>query len=216
MNFEDIGEVINRRGIQEILHFTTSNGLVGIVSSGYLLAHSELPKTKILSHITQLNCPDRSRDIDWHHYVNLSISRVNGSFFSISRNRWHAKDDIYWCVLGFSPEILMHEGVHFSTTNNAYNTTKRGTGLPGLEALFAQRVKVFPDRDATRDATTPLNFATCSQAEVLYPIRVSLDYLKSIYVPTEDYYYEAKAQVEVCDSELAKRVDIKVAPEYFE
>jgi hypothetical protein len=211
-----IESIIKSREISEVLHFTTSNGLVGIMSAGSLLSHAELPKEQRLSHILQLNCPDRSRDAAWHSYVNLSISQLNGSFFSIARNRWHATKDVYWCVLSFDPEIMTHNDVYFSTTNNAYMATLRGQGKAGLEALFADKVRLFPNKVAARRSSTQVSHTTCNQAEVLYPVMVPLDFLRKIYVPSSDIYHEVEAQVEFCAPGMLEKFEVIVAPEHFE
>lgn len=210
-----IEQVIEDRGLTEVLHFSTSNGLIGILSSGYLLAHSELPKEKSLAHITQVNCPDRSRDADFHQYVNLSISRVNASFFSIARNKWHATKDIYWCILSFDPSIMTHDGVLFSTTNNAYSNTLRAPGATGLESLFAPTIRQFPTKWVHRSKSTPVHHTTCAQAEVLYPKAVSIEYLRKVYVPSDEVLAEAEAQLAFCVPHLVERIEFSVAAEQF-
>lgn len=210
-----ITNLIQERGIEEVLHFTTSNGLIGILTSGYLLAHSELPDEKNLTHITQLNCPDRSRDIDYHHYVNLSISRVNSSFFSIARNKWHATKDLYWCILSFGAEIMSHEGVLFSTTNNAYPYTERSLGGDGLDSLFASPIRQFATKWVQRSRATPDNFTTCSQAEVLYPRKVPIQYLNRVYVPSVEILSEAEAHLAFCVPHLVGKVELIVDSEQF-
>jgi hypothetical protein len=204
------------RDITEILHFTTSNGLLGILSTGKLLAHSELPKESLLSHILQINCPDRSRDRDWHSYVNLSVSRVNGSFFSIAREKWHANKDIFWCILSFSPTICSHPGVLFTTTNNAYPMTERGPGLDGFEKLFSSPIRLFPTKWAHRSKASQDCHTTCHQAEVLYPIAVPIAYLQRIYVSSYEHLDEVTAQIGVCAPDATGLFDIVVAPELFE
>jgi hypothetical protein len=203
------------RHIEEVLHFTTSNGLVGIMSAGSLFSHARLPAERQLSHILQINCSDRSRDQAWHGYVNLSISRVNSSFFDIARNRWHATKDLYWCVLGFDPEILTHEGVLFSTTNNAYDATIRASGEAGLEALFAPAVRQFPTKVIYRSQGLSGNLPTCSQAEALYPEAVPVRYLRRVYVPSDDIANEAEAQIAVCAPALSEKFQLVVDPSHF-
>jgi len=204
------------RGIKEVLHFTTSNGLVGIMSAGSLFSHARLPAERQLSHILQVNCSDRSRDQPFHGFVNLSISRVNASFFSIARNRWHATKDLYWCVLAFDAEILTHEGVLFSTTNNAYNETLRASGEPGLESLFAPTIRQFPTKIIHRPPGFSDNLPTCSQAEALYPDSVPIQYLRRVYVPSDDIADEANAQIAVCAPVLSEQFELVVDPSHFE
>ncbi len=206
---------VEARRISEILHFTTSNGLLGILTTGKLLSHSELPKENQLAHILQINCSDRSRDIGWHSFVNLSISRVNGSFFSIARNKWHSTKDLFWCVLSFDPEIMTHPGVLFATTNNAYLLAERAPNIEGFEALFGPSVRQFPTKWATRSKATLPHHTTCNQAEVLYPLAVPIEYLRRVYVMSRDNFHEVEAQIEVCAPQIAGKFQIVVAPEHF-
>lgn len=180
--------MIEEREIKEILHFTTNKGITGILSLQSVLSCKLLPEEKYLEHILKINCPDRSRDIDWLDYVNLSISSINKRLFDISKDKWHSHMDGWWCVLSLSPEILTHSGVVFCTTNNAYNSVvKRGEGVAGLKELFADKVIEYESRTlATRRISTPSNQPTSSQAEVLYPQKLSLEYLQCIYVKESD------------------------------
>lgn len=211
----DIKEAIRARSISEVLHFTTSNGLLGTVTVGALLSHKDLPSERTLSHILQINCPDRSRDKEWHSYVNLSVSRINASFFSIAKNKWHATKDLYWCILSFKPEIMSHPKVYFSTTNNAYACAVRETGIIGFDSMFAESIRQFPDKTIRRPSQLAPNLTTCQQAEVLYPGRVPVEFLQRVYVPSEDIYCEAKAQIEICAPSLSKDLELVIAPELF-
>lgn len=210
-----VDEIVSDRKISEVLHFTTNNGVLGVLRSSSLLAHSELPLEESLEHIAHINCPDRTRDREHHSYVNLSISRINASFFSISKNKWHATKDVFWCILSFSPEIMSHGGVLFATTNNAYDCARRAPGPNGLEALFASEVRIFYDKVTRRAARAPLNFTTCPQAEVLYPKSVSTDYLQCVYVPSDEIASELEAQIGWTAPELLERVAICVRDEKF-
>jgi hypothetical protein len=205
-----IGDALAQRNVTEILHFTTSNGFIGTMTTGSLLSHARLPSENKLAHILQINCNDRSRDADWHGYVNLSVSRINGSFFSIARDRWHAAKDIYWCILSFDASIAEHPGVVFSTTNNAYPYTVRAPGIDGLESLFAPKVRQFAGKWVFRSKEMPSNQTTCHQAELLYPEAVSLDYLRKVYFPSGDIADEASAQLGVCAPHLIGKFELEV------
>lgn len=209
-----VDEQILQRGIEEVLHFTTSNGMLGILSTGRLLAHSLLPEEKLLSHILQINCKDRSRDTEWHSYINLSISRLNGSFFNISQG-WHRTEDIYWCVLSFSPNIMEHQGVLFSTSNNAYPKTERAPDGAGLDALFAPSVRQFPTKWVYRNKTLPECHTTCHQAEVLYPQELSLVHLRKVYVSTVEHQDEVSALIALLRPEFQLEIQVIVAPQLF-
>lgn len=181
-------EVIKKRGIKEILHFTTNRGITGILDSGVVKPRRQLAKDKRLEYIVKFNCPDRSRDAEWHDHVSMSITKVNHVLFQISKDKWHSGMVGWWCILSFSANILTHPGVVFCTTNNAYSgVVVRGTGVSALERLFADEVVEYESGTvARRRRSAPANEPTCKQAEVLYPGELSLDYLKYIYVNKSD------------------------------
>jgi hypothetical protein len=183
MSVEDI---IAKRGIHEILHFTTNKGVTGILATGALKARSLLSEDDYLVNIYEYNCPERLRDKDWWGYVNLSISSVNRKLFGISSGKWHANEDGWWCILSFSPEICCHEGVYFTTTNNMYSGVKRCLGERGLEAMFSSRIIQWDSSIVIRQPRTSDNQPTCPQAEVLYPREVQLKYLSKIYIKNDE------------------------------
>ncbi len=214
MNDQAIIAAIGQRGIQEVVHFTTNNGLVGILHTGRLSANANLRAEQRLAHIMKINSADRSRDSMWLGYVNLSISRINDYFFRYSKNRVN-HEHAYWCILSFDPIILAHPGVYFATTNNAYELTKRETGLTGLEALFSGHIRRKPAWDAYRPPTEQTFHPTCRQAEALYPAHVSLTHLQRIYVPDGNVYDEVFAQVSMLAPQLRDRIQIIIDQNKF-
>lgn len=208
-----VEDIIKRRGIEEILHFTTNKGLTGMLASKVVIPRKRLPKEQYLEHIVFYNCDNRSRDEEWLDYVNLSITTVNLRLFGISRGKWHPDIDGFWCILSFSPEILTHQGVFFCTTNNAYPCVHRDKGANGLEKLFADRIERFPEWVAVRTKSTPTNQPTCNQAEVLYPGVLSIDCLKRIYAQDEECACVVESWFDTFDGLPALNCDVK--PELF-
>lgn len=207
-----IEDLIEERSIGEVFHFTTYRGITGILAKGAVLSRSLLPNDAYLEHILLCNCPDRSRDKDWWGYVNLSITDINKYLLDIARKKWHSHDVDWWCVLSFGPEILTHEGVFFTTTNNAYPYVQRNTGAAGLEAMFAPIVKEFDSKFVTRSPLVKPNRPTSPQAEVLYPNQLELTHLRRVCVPDE----ETAAKVEsICAACNRVKVDCQVTRELF-
>ena len=212
-----ITDLVKRRGITDILHFTTNRALVGCLQTGALLSRERLPKEAYLEHILMMNCAAR-KDIGWLDYVNLSVSWVNPRLFGISRDAWHRGKDLWWCVLVFDPIITTHPGVHFTTTNNMYSGVQRGTGEAGFDALFAPSVVQYVDWQSKRPTSTitrlvgyPEKHPTDPQAEVLYPKSLSLEYLTAVYVPNEDTQDRAMADLYMFDNDTK----VIVRPELF-
>jgi hypothetical protein len=187
-----IQKIISERGIEEVLHFTTNYGLVGMFSLNKLVSRDQLSKEQALEHITMYNSRYRS-DPQWTSFVNLSISRINSSFFGFSQN-WHHEEYDFWVILAFDADILTHENVVFTTTNNIYKKECiRGKGTPGLTKLFDNQVISKLGQIKPRLSSLPHSWTTCEEAEVLYPDVIDLKHLTKLYVRDENTYALARA-----------------------
>lgn len=206
-----VDDIIAARNIKEVLHFTTNRGITGMIATGRVLSRERLPDEKHLEHVYQCNCPDRSRDANWHDYVNLSITTVNRRLFGISKGKWDSAGDGWWCIASFVPEIMTHEGVQFTTTNNMYSGVRRYTDPDGLEKLFGPQICQWENKAVTRTPSCPPNQPTCGQAEVLYPGELSLDYLQRLYVKTPD----DAAALESILSLYPRDIEVVEQPELF-
>lgn len=181
-----------RRGVKEILHFTTDRGLLGIMKIAKILSRKRLPDEQWLEFILKLNVGTRL-DTAWLDYVNLSIAAINARFFAICSRNWHAGDEgLWWCVLAFAPEILAHDDVWFTTTNNFYRSARRARGIEGFQSMYAPRVSGKYGATVSRTASMGGDRTTDPQAEVLYPGELPLDLLRAVYVLNQDHadYYE--------------------------
>lgn len=207
-----IPEIVRARNIREILHFTTNKGVLGILDSRALKARARLKAAARLEYIFQPNAADRTRDEKYLDYVNLSISRINSWFFSRSAGSWHRHTDFWWCFLSFTPEILEHDGVIFTTTNNIYTKVKRRVGAEGLEAAYAKKITWWNGNIITRSDDLPNNMTTCEQAEVLYPGELSTRYLLKIYVRDEETADELFGQVGAVNHHA---IEVKIDAELF-
>lgn len=208
----EVVEAARVRGVSEVLHFTTNKGAVGILHDGAIKCRRSLPHEAHLEFIYRPNAADRSRDIAWHGYVNLSISRINRSMFASSRD-WHDSHGVTWVVFAFAPEILGDPGVVFTTTNNAYPTAHRAEGVAGFEQLFRDAIPWgYYGSVHRRQSTTPTYHTTDPQAEVLYPDAVSLERLSGIYVQDETCLEQIEGLLGVFDLD----VEPELRPEVFE
>jgi hypothetical protein len=185
-----IAQLIAARNITEVLHFTTNTGVLGILDTGYLKARARLNVDERLEHIFTPNSQNRTRDQKYLDYVNLSISRIN-TFFAKSSGNWHRDTGIWWCILSFSPEILTHDDVIFTTTNNIYTSVNRQGGRDGLEKMFALEIEQYSQKKVIRPFDFSANWTTCVQAEALYLGQVSTQFLNKVYAPT----YEIADQI---------------------
>ncbi len=189
-----LDEVISSRNIKEVLHFTTNRGLLGILATGGVKSRRRLPNEAHVEYLFMPNTEIR-KDLLWTDYVNLSISDTNSRFLSWSRRQARQDDRLFWCILSFSPEILVHSGVLFATTNNIYSGVKRGKKAEDLEALFAPRVHRYEGYYSKRSSLHRDCCPTCDQAEILYPGELSIFYLERIYVLDGDTQDEVHAMM---------------------
>ena len=206
----EVIEAAEQRGITGVVHFTRIRGLVGIMDSRAVKARLLLPEDERLKHVYEENAPDRSRDVRWHGYVNLSVTEINLHMFERSRG-WHPDDR--WVILDFAPGILGDRGVVFCTTNNAYGEViHRSAGLRGFEQMFAAKVPWGYHGSVCTRGATRRNQTTDRQAEVLYPFELSLDHLRRIIAgdeATRESVVDVKATFAHCP-------DVEIVPEAFQ
>lgn len=185
---------LSRRKITEVLHFTTNRGVVGVLGSRYLQSRFRLPANDYLQYVLHVNAKDRpeaaeffDKSNNWLDFVNLSISEINRRYFLVSQ-KWHKESDVWWAIFSFDPSIVDHEGVVFTTTNNAYDQMcRRASGLEGFNSLFASEIPRKHGWTVSRRSRAS-NLPTCEQAEVLYPGQISTQYLKRIYVTCGEHH----------------------------
>lgn len=207
-----IADVIGQRGIKELLHFTTNHGALGILASKALKSRAKLGADPQLEKIFFPNAENRSRDAHWLDYVNLSVSQINESFFSISANNWHKDRDFWWAIFSVCPDVMTHDGVYFTTTNNMYSGVSRQLGLRGFESMFASQITRWTNNVVRRPTYVPTHLPTCNQAEVLYPGQLSTQYVRCIYAHSVPDADELAGQMAAVGHE---NIAIEVRPELF-
>lgn len=201
-------ELAQARGITEILHYTSERGAMGTVMKGALLSREKVENDPDIAFIFE-GVWER-KDPDWVNYISLSLSRVNLDLFRRSRQRF---PDYWWAILSFDVEILDQENVWFTTTNNIYPVCERATGEAGFEAMFAPEVPWgYQGSVKTRSPDIPDGWTTCSRAEVLFPQRIPLKYLRCVYVQGAQHRRLVQAWAEVYD---AGEIPIEVDPGAF-
>ena len=122
-----IQQLIAERGIESILHFTTNRGSLGLFASRALKSRQRLNADQQLKHIFQPNARYRDKDRAWLDYANLSVSQINTAFFRTCSGSWHKEKDFFWCILDFTPEILLHDDVWFTMMSGS---RRRTTSIP--------------------------------------------------------------------------------------
>ena len=204
----EIVTAARQRGIQDVVHFTTVRGAIGVLASRAVKSRSRLPQDAYLEFVYRPNAEIR-KDQAWLDYVNLSVTRINDWMFE-SSVRWHSSSDNPWVVLAFDPELLGDPGVVFATTNNIYPACRRAEGPDGFNSLFAESVIGRYDAEHDR-AGKQASWPTDRQAEVLYPGELSCDYLRRIDVQREDTIDTIHGMM----ANLGLTVPVRHAPEVF-
>ncbi len=205
----EIEVAVERRGISQVVHFTTISGAVGILATRTLKSRARVTEDEYLEHVFLPNARLR-KDQDWLDYVNLSIERINDWMFENSA-RWHSREDNPWVVLSFFPRILAHPGVVFTTTNNIYSTCQRAEGLVGFCRMFANSIRNY-DGTVYDRADKLEAWPTDRQAEVLYPGELSCSHLQRIDVQKE----ASLDRIHGILGGLGMAVPVRLAPEVFE
>lgn len=170
-----------RRGVRELVHYTTEKGIQGTIASKALLSRAQLDQEEYLALIREPVWP--RRDAPWIDHISLSVTTVNEDLFRRSRSHF---PHLWWAVIAVSPVVLDADGVVFTTTNNIFPSVRRGVGVAGFEAIFAEEVVgrygVVHTRAGLPDAQ-PSDRA----AEVLYPQRIETSHIEAIYVMESDH-----------------------------
>lgn len=206
----EVHDLARVRGITDVVHFTTSRGALGVLSRRAVLSRKQLPQDAYLAHVYRPNALNR-KDPAWLDYVSLSVSRINDWMFETSQ-RWHVEEGVSWVVISFTPEILTHPGVVFTTTNNIYPARLRAEGLGGFEQMFASQVTGRYGEITVRPPSYPACWPTDRQAEVLYPGEVSLAYVQRIDVQTGSCHDDIEGML----GALNLNVQVCLAPHVFE
>ena len=207
-----LSRFVRERGIEEVVHFTTNHGCLGTIYTKLLQSRTRLQGDPMVEYLFRPNASLR-KDLAYLDHVSLSIEHINHQFYGVSAGAWHRDEPIFWCILAFDPVILSHPAVEFATTNNIYTSVRRGVGLAGLEALYADRVTRWQGNVASRQPGLPAASPTCFQAEALYPGAVSTEHLSRIYVRNTDDQSEV---IGFLKATFHRDVDVIVAPQKFE
>jgi len=175
-----VSERARERGIGAVLHYTSERGVMGSIMKGALLSRERVEADPDVAFIFEGIWA--RKDHGWVDYISLSLSRVNVDLFQRSRNHF---PDFWWSVMSFDVAILDHDGVWFTTTNNVYeHCCKRGEGPEGFELMFSSPVEWgWYGSKKVRSAEHPNAWPTDRSAEVLYPGRIPLEFLQTVYVP---------------------------------
>lgn len=199
-------EAATRRGVTQLLHYTTQKGVHGTIASAAILSRAQLDKDEYLEHIRKGVWP--RRDHRWIDHISLSVTSINELLFRQSRAN-HPM--MWWAVFSVWPSILNDDNVWFTTTNNIFPAVRRGQDLTGFGAMFADPVEGRYGKMHTR-AGLPCSQPTDRAAEVLYPQRISTDRVQRVYVSEADHRHLVLAW---CEALGHRDLDVEISPNIF-
>lgn len=167
-------EVVEKRGIRELLHFTRLGNLESIAQKG-LLPRDELERLGI----PEADFNDLTRVDDLKQASCLSISFPNYQMFYSCRRRTPAQA---WVVLSIKPSVLWKMRCIFCVENAASSLVRNTPvdsrmGPAALDALFGDH----PKRKRL-DLGLPRSFPTSPQAEVLVEGAIGIEFLQHVYL----------------------------------
>lgn len=196
----------NRRGVTELVHYTTQKGVHGTVASSALLSRARLDKDEYLEHIREPVWP--RKDPEWIDHISLSVTSINDDLFFRSRSHY---PHLWWAVISLAPGILDDSDVVFTTTNNIYPAVERGEGVVGFEAMFAAEVTGRYGTRHTREGL-PDSQPTDRAAEVLYPGMISTEHVQALYVLEADHRRTVLAW---CEALNHPDLHVEIRPDVF-
>lgn len=199
-------EAAARRGVSELVHYTTQKGIHGTIASAALLSRAQLDQEEYLALIREPVWP--RRDAPWIDHISLSVTTINDDLFRRSRSHFL---HLWWAVIAVSPAVLDDASVVFTTTNNIFPSVQRGEGSDGFEAMFADNVVGRYGVVQTR-AGLPDSQPTDRAAEVLYPQRLETSRIQAIYVVEPDHKHMILSWCAALDHQ---DIPVEVRPDAF-
>lgn len=200
-------DAATQRDVRELVHYTTQKGVHGTIASAAILSRAQLDSDEYLEHIRKGVWP--RRDHLWIDHISLSVSSINDVLFRQSRPH---HPSMWWGVFSVSPSILDDANVWFTTTNNIFPAVRRGQGVEGFEAMFADPVEGRYGAIHTR-AGLPCSQPTDRAAEVLYPQRISTQNVQKVYVTEPEHRHLILAW---CEALEHPDLEIEIRPDVFE
>ena len=171
----EIKEIINKRRIKHLVHFTQAKNLENILKYG-LISRNEALRQGI-----EICVSDQSRFDTRTNSINLSVMYPNYSMF-YSKRKIISGD---WAVLIISPEVIYENNCEFSITNAATTDCNLGDSPESFSKMFCKSVINNARCAVTRKATKISDCCpTDPQAEVLVEGTINPDKIMAIAFET--------------------------------
>ncbi len=209
-DYKKFQDEIKERGIEYLIHFTTTSNLSSILENGKLMSREILESNDLAFDII-----DSHRYDDLKQYINLSLSGPNTEMFKAKRRDYKDRN---WCVLKIDPKHIYDRETRFSY-HNAAHTVKLQDGISGdlsqFKKLFKQKLDITNSYGTlnveTRDSQLLPKYPTCVQAEILVRDSTPIESILEVCFESKEKMEEAKAAMRSPDTSL-----FKVDKEIFE
>ncbi|MHA2879109.1 DarT ssDNA thymidine ADP-ribosyltransferase family protein [Vibrio campbellii] len=184
-----VQEVIERRCLTSLYHFTTIENYMSILERGFIYSRYKVEELSLLNDgfytADFVDSMDQQRLDGLRDYINLSLSRPN--WYLLEKYKKRAELSHFdWCILEIDLAPMLNEKTLYSVCNAASSTARKygvKTGAAGLEDLF--RSEVCTPRNTYTRRGIPVHFTTDIQAEVLVFEQISIEHIRHAYLPSK-------------------------------
>ena len=195
---------IECRGVEYLVHFTTTKNLYNILKLGKLMYRAKL---QVLSFCVHFNDDNRQDDIN---YINLSLSRPNEFLFKHFRQKYKDDSTRNWCVLKIHSKHIYHAETRIFHTNAASNDSKWHYGNSDNLSKFKNLFKKELQRNCYdlsydlihRNPNLALNYPTDIQAEIVVKDSIPVESILEVCFESEEKMAEAKVTMCLHDTSM--------------
>lgn len=188
LDYIDIANEVNKRGIKHLVHFTPTINLMSIIEQQALISRAGLESLGIeqFDVLDYVQFTDSIR-YDDKNYINLSITTPNKFLFKRFRDRTKDDPTLSWCILLINIEPVYWQDTLFSVTNAA-SRAAQSYGINGSVETFKKMFssELMTKQKIFRAPNYPDNQTTDFQAEVLVKDRLSLEYIEKVCFSDEE------------------------------
>lgn len=195
-------EIISRRNITRLCHFTKSSNLPYILGEGITEENGIISHQKV-RQVNYLKVLDESRYDGYSDYVCCSVQKINRKLLVYRKNHDELTYFPDWVVIYVDPGIISDTSL-FCPVNAATGKGRYvSRGSEAFENLFADELKI-KDRVIYRKKGLADNIPTDIQAEVLIKDRIPKESIQAISFPTRSlanerqrlsYWYEGSIPI---------------------
>ena len=206
----EVFDLLNNRGINKLVHFTSIENLNNILKFG-LLSIKQLRAKKILYRNLDDNRLDGELD-----YISFSITNINKAYKRKHVNKnlviFYMDANLLWKILDANGNL---QNRIYSNMNAASKYSLKGSSISDFENMFANRVENSKYNEnerftRIRELSRSSNETTDYQAEILFKESIPLNYFTEIQFINKNDYLEFTNKLKYKSVILPPHISIKV------